>query len=194
MWSKQNEAFTWWLVNGMKGKGEEARTSWERGSREGAAEQQFLLLLSQIWSPLLSLLSFNLQPNSRFHYQDNASYYLFIARNIMMDVFQSAPALIRSAQTLAQSVSTLLIITHDCCDLVPMPRQLELRLSTINYREMGWVKEIERKEKGVEKDVTEDVRSKEGRKGKNEGECETKTTAGRKQIFPAFTNMFGFST
>lgn len=144
----------------MKG-GEEARTSWERGITEGGPEQQFLLLLSKIWSPLLSLLSFNLQPNSRFHYQDNASYYLFIARNIMMDVFQSAPALIRSAQTLAQSVSTPLIITHDCCDIVPMPRQLELRLRTINYREIGWGKE-----RGLgmeEEDVTED-----GERGRKE--------------------------
>lgn len=54
----------------------------------------------------------------------------------MMDVFQSTPALIRSVWTLAQSVSTPLIITHDCCDLVPTPRQLELRLRTISYGEM----------------------------------------------------------
>lgn len=52
----------------------------------------------------------------------------------MMDAFQSTPALIRSARTLAQSVSTLPIITHDCCDLVPTPRQLEPRLRTISYR------------------------------------------------------------
>lgn len=56
------------------------------------------------------------------------------------------------------------------------------------------MKEIERKGKGVEKDVTEDARSKEGRKEKNESECKTKTTAGRKHIFPAFTSMFGFTT
>lgn len=56
------------------------------------------------------------------------------------------------------------------------------------------MKEIKRKEKGVEKDVTEDASSKEGRKEKNEGECGTKTTAGRKHIFPAFASMFGFST
>lgn len=52
----------------------------------------------------------------------------------MMDAFQSTPALIRSARTLAQSVSAPLIIIHDCCDLVPTPRQLELRLRTISYR------------------------------------------------------------
>lgn len=52
----------------------------------------------------------------------------------MMDAFQSTPALIRSARTLAQSVSTPPIIIHDCCDLVPTPRQLELRLRTISYR------------------------------------------------------------
>lgn len=38
-----------------------------------------------------------------------------------MDVFQSKPALIRSAQTLAQSVSALLITSPDCCDVVPTP-------------------------------------------------------------------------
>lgn len=89
---------------------------------------------SQIWSLLLSLFSFNLQPNSLFHYRDNASHYLFIGGCIMMDAFQSTPALIRSARTLARSVSTLPIITHDCCDLVPTPRQLEPRLRTISYR------------------------------------------------------------
>lgn len=52
----------------------------------------------------------------------------------MMDAFQSTPALIRSARTLAQSVSAPPIIIHDCCDLVPTPRQLELRLRTISYR------------------------------------------------------------
>lgn len=51
-----------------------------------------------------------------------------------MDAFQSTPALIRSARTLAQSVSAPPIIIHDCCDLVPTPRQLELRLRTISYR------------------------------------------------------------
>lgn len=55
----------------------------------------------------------------------------------MTDGSQSTPALIRSAWTLAQSVSTQLIITHDCCDLVPMPRQLELHLRTISYTEMA---------------------------------------------------------
>lgn len=39
----------------------------------------------------------------------------------MMDVFQSKPALIRSAPTLAQSVGALLIISRDCCDVVPTP-------------------------------------------------------------------------
>ncbi|KAF3701046.1 Otolith matrix protein 1 [Channa argus] len=68
--------------------------------------------------------------------RDNAGYYFFIARNIVMDAFQSGPALMRSAWTLAQSVSTLLIITHDCCDLVPTPRQLELRLRTISCKKM----------------------------------------------------------
>lgn len=63
-----------------------------------------------------------------------------------MDVFQSALALIRSAWTLAQSVSTPLIITCDCCDLVPMSWQLKLRLRTISYREMEWGKEIAVKE------------------------------------------------
>lgn len=48
------------------------------------------------------------------------------------------PALMRSVQTLAQSVSTLLIITHDCCDLVPAARQLELHFSTISYSVMAW--------------------------------------------------------
>lgn len=52
----------------------------------------------------------------------------------MMDAFQSTPALIRSARTLAQSVSAAPIIIHDCCDLVPTLRQLELRLRTISYR------------------------------------------------------------
>lgn len=64
----------------------------------------------------------------------------------MMDVFQSAPALIRSARTLAQSVSTPLIITHDCCDLVPTLRQLELCLRTISYGEMERGRERARKE------------------------------------------------
>lgn len=52
----------------------------------------------------------------------------------MMDAFQSTPALIRSARTLAQSVSAPPIIIHDCCDLGPTPRQLELRLRAISYR------------------------------------------------------------
>lgn len=37
----------------------------------------------------------------------------------MMDVFQSKQALIRSAQTLAQSVSALPITSPDCWDVVP---------------------------------------------------------------------------
>lgn len=52
----------------------------------------------------------------------------------MMDVFQSKPALIRSAQTLAQSVSALPIISRDCYDVVQHPGQLETRLRTISYR------------------------------------------------------------
>lgn len=59
----------------------------------------------------------------------------------MMDAFQSTSVLMRSARTLAQSVRTLLIITHDCCDLVPMPRQLERRLRTISCRAMEGVRE-----------------------------------------------------
>lgn len=60
------------------------------------AVSPFALGNSQISGPLLSLFSFNLRANSLFHYQENARYYFFIARNIMMDVFQSTPALIRS--------------------------------------------------------------------------------------------------
>ena len=147
MYRKENEAFSGRLVNGMNCEVEERRQGHhqkEKTAREGGKQQQFLLLLSNslIWSPLLSLFSFNLQPNSLFHYQDNAGYYLFIARNIMMDVFQSAPALIRSVWTLAQSVSTPLIITHDCCDFVPTQRQLELCLRTISSREMERGREI----------------------------------------------------
>lgn len=56
---------------------------------------------------------------------------------MMIDGLQSCQILIQSPATLAQSVSTPLIITHDCCDLVPMLRQLELCLRTISYREMG---------------------------------------------------------
>ena len=59
----------------------------------------------------------------------------------MMDAFQSTSVLMRSTQTLAQSVSTPLTITHDCCDLVPMPRQLERRLRTISCRVMEGVRE-----------------------------------------------------
>lgn len=59
----------------------------------------------------------------------------------MMDAFQSTSVLMRSARTLAQSVRTLLIITHDCCDLVPMPRQLERRFRTISCRAMEGVRE-----------------------------------------------------
>lgn len=55
-----------------------------------------------------------------------------------MDVFQSTRTLIQSGRTLAQSVSTPLIITHDCCDLVSTPRQLELCLRTISYRALEW--------------------------------------------------------
>lgn len=78
----------------------------------------------------------------------------------------------RSARTLAPSVSTLLITSHDCCDLVPTLRQLERRLRTISYRE----RERERKRGGgtrrkeaergetVEEDVTEG--RKQGRKGR----------------------------
>lgn len=143
MYREQNEAFSWRLVNGINWEVKEKRQGHhQRGNREGgkrrAAISPSALSNSQIWSPLLSLFSFNLQPYSLFHYQDNATYYLFIARNIVMDVFQSTPALTWSAWTLAQSVSTPLIITHYCCDLVPTPRQLELRLRTISYREMEW--------------------------------------------------------
>lgn len=83
----------------------------------------------------------------------------------MMDVFQSTPALIRSVRTLAPSVSTPLIITHDCCDLVPTPRQLELRLRTISYKAMARgmeEKSSARKERGME--VVE-----EGGEGRKEG-------------------------
>lgn len=64
----------------------------------------------------------------------------------MMDAFQSSPALIRSVRTLEQSVNTPLIITHDCCDLVPTPRQLELRFRTISCRAMVWEKGLAGKE------------------------------------------------
>lgn len=153
MYREQNEAFSWRLVNGVnwevkeKRQGHHQRKQWGReGVKRRAEISPSAFSNSQIWSPLLSLFSFNLQPNSLFHYQDNAGYYLFIAKNIMMDVFQSTPALIRSARTLAQSVSAPLIITHDCCDLVSTPRQLELRLRTISYREMERGREIARKE------------------------------------------------
>lgn len=54
----------------------------------------------------------------------------------MINVCQAGPLLIRSGETLVPSVSMQLIITLDCCDLVPMPRQLEPCLRTISYREM----------------------------------------------------------
>lgn len=108
----------------LGGKGEEARTSQEGGNSEGGRRGASSPAPSnyQICSRLLSLFSINLRPNSLFHHQNDAGYYLFITRNIMMDVFQSTPALIPSAWTLAQSVSTPLIITHDCCGLVSTPR------------------------------------------------------------------------
>lgn len=133
-----------------------ARTRSERGKRVAGGGRvlvsSYALSNTEIWSPLLPVFSFNLQSNSLFHYRDNAGDYLFIARDIMMDVFQSASTLIRSARTLAQSVSTPLIITHDCCDLVPTPRQLGLRLRTISYREMeGRSKITGRERKSKEK-------------------------------------------
>lgn len=81
----------------------------------------------------------------------------------MMDAFQSALALIRSARTLAQSVSTPLIITHDCCDLVSTLRQLELCLRTISYTEMEW-------ERG---------NNREGRRSTTEGNAEWEADGGR---------------
>lgn len=96
-----------------------------------------------------------------------------------MDVFQSALALIRSAWTLAQSVSTLLIITHDCCDSLPTPRQPELCLRTISYREMEGNSREGKKE--LRKEAERRRIGREGAAVKNECKSESERVMVRKR-------------